>query len=178
MAGLEWSERRLCDDGDCTGLVGNDGRCKVCGRASAFWGDERRRGLRDEPGEPDEPDAFGGGDASSERRAAAGDDDRRLCPDGDCTGILGIDGRCKVCGRAEPGRGDGAARPRRADAAGGDDPDAAEDAEAGAEVAHRGEPAGDDPGDASDQRRLCPDGGCTGLLGADGRCKVCGRGAE
>ncbi|MBE7451897.1 MAG: hypothetical protein HS111_24320 [Kofleriaceae bacterium] len=176
MAGLEWSERRLCDDGDCTGLVGNDGRCKVCGRASAFWGDERRRGMRDEPDEPDEPDEIGDGDARGARRAAAGDDDRRLCPDGDCTGILGIDGRCKVCGRAEPGRAAVAsARARAADGDAADDDAADDDA---ADDAHHGEPAGDDPGDASDQRRLCPDGGCTGLLGPDGRCKVCGRGAE
>jgi hypothetical protein len=28
------------------------------------------------------------------------DDDRELCPDGACIGILGSDGRCKVCGRS------------------------------------------------------------------------------
>jgi hypothetical protein len=28
---------------------------------------------------------------------------------------------------------------------------------------------------AWNQRRLCPDGGCIGVLGADGACGVCGR---
>ena len=28
-----------------------------------------------------------------------------------------------------------------------------------------------------DRRELCPDGGCVGLIGADGLCKVCGRAA-
>jgi hypothetical protein len=30
---------------------------------------------------------------------SAVDADRQLCPDGACTGLLGPDGRCKVCGR-------------------------------------------------------------------------------
>src|SRR6185503_9834135 len=28
-----------------------------------------------------------------------------------------------------------------------------------------------------DQRQLCPDGGCVGVIGPDGTCKVCGRAA-
>lgn len=28
-----------------------------------------------------------------------------------------------------------------------------------------------------DQRQLCPDGACVGLIGSDGTCKVCGRAA-
>src|SRR3954454_6594457 len=28
-----------------------------------------------------------------------------------------------------------------------------------------------------DQRQLCPDGGCVGLIGPEGTCKVCGRAA-
>jgi hypothetical protein len=28
-----------------------------------------------------------------------------------------------------------------------------------------------------DQRQLCPDGGCVGVIGSDGTCKVCGRAA-
>ena len=28
------------------------------------------------------------------------------------------------------------------------------------------------------RRRLCPDGGCIGLIGADGRCNECGRAAD
>ncbi len=29
--------------------------------------------------------------------------------------------------------------------------------------------------DKWDQRMLCPDGGCIGVIGLDGTCKVCGR---
>jgi hypothetical protein len=29
-----------------------------------------------------------------------------------------------------------------------------------------------------DQRELCPDGGCTGVIGPDGLCKTCGRAAQ
>ena len=29
-----------------------------------------------------------------------------------------------------------------------------------------------------ENRELCPDGSCTGVLGADGRCKECGRSAS
>ena len=29
-----------------------------------------------------------------------------------------------------------------------------------------------------DQRELCPDGGCVGVIGPDGTCKVCGRAAQ
>jgi hypothetical protein len=31
--------------------------------------------------------------------------------------------------------------------------------------------------DEWDQRQVCPDGGCVGVIGADGLCKVCGRAA-
>jgi len=30
-------------------------------------------------------------------------DDRRLCPDGACVGVIGDDGRCKVCGKVDDG---------------------------------------------------------------------------
>ena len=29
----EWENRELCPDGACVGLIGSDGKCKVCGRA-------------------------------------------------------------------------------------------------------------------------------------------------
>ena len=31
---VEWRARRLCVDGGCTGVIGPDDRCKVCGRAA------------------------------------------------------------------------------------------------------------------------------------------------
>jgi hypothetical protein len=96
------AKRRLCPDGSCVGVVAADGRCKVCGVL-----DEGAAGLG--------PEAFAGGCATDEdddlgfdRRAVlaaeldTGDFDptRKLCADGSCVGVLGSDGRCKVCGRS------------------------------------------------------------------------------
>ena len=81
-------DRELCPDGSCIGLIGDDGRCRVCGLTS--------------DGQAPEPVAV---TASSPRGVpgdsdGAFDDDRELCPDGACIGILGSDGKCKVCGRS------------------------------------------------------------------------------
>lgn len=31
----EWTDRKLCDDGACVGVIGPDGTCTVCGKQSA-----------------------------------------------------------------------------------------------------------------------------------------------
>jgi hypothetical protein len=31
----EWDDRKLCPDGGCVGLIGDDGKCNVCGRSAA-----------------------------------------------------------------------------------------------------------------------------------------------
>ena len=92
---------------------------------------------------------------------------RDLCPDGGCVGVIGDDGRCRVCGRASEGSPVGERAPASADSD-GDEPDDEIEAE-----------ADDAPGGLTvegdiDDRKLCPDGGCVGLIGDDGRCKVCG----
>jgi hypothetical protein len=75
-------------------------------------------------------------------------DDRTLCPDGACIGVIGADGRCKVCGRSEDG-----AAPVEVEAAA---------------------PADADADSFDPDRRLCPDGNCVGVIGPDDRCKICG----
>lgn len=91
---------------------------------------------------------------------------RRLCPDGSCVGVIGTDGRCSVC-----------ARPPGAAAKAASDEDAEPGAAAAAEPnegAWAAEPvSGFDPG-----RRLCDDGSCVGVVGADGACSTCGRKAD
>jgi len=32
---VEWSERKVCPDGACIGIIGEGGKCNVCGRAEA-----------------------------------------------------------------------------------------------------------------------------------------------
>ncbi len=94
---IDFASRQLCPDGACIGVIGANGRCKVCGRA----GDPS---LAVSAGGP----AYDPVDADDEVDAAAAaelgespfDDDRQLCPDEGCIGVIGSDGRCKVCGRA------------------------------------------------------------------------------
>ena len=102
----EWENRQLCSDGNCIGVIGPDGKCKECGRPGEggvipTGGDEE---IHDEPTAP-EPDAAAASDEeerSGESAAADDGDDwanRRLCPDGNCIGVIGPDGKCKECGR-------------------------------------------------------------------------------
>jgi hypothetical protein len=83
------------------------------------------------------------------------DEDRELCGDGNCLGVI-VDGSCNVCGLVA-----GANAPAPGTPA----------ATMVAEGGHTDEFYDDE------ERRLCPDGACTGLLGSDGKCKECGRSA-
>ena len=110
------SHRRLCPDGACIGVIGDDGRCRVCGRAAAGGGEapprrpgSSRRGSEDAPDDDDAADDGAAdeirhGDADADAKAAAPsgagfDPNRRLCPDGGCIGVIGADGVCTVCGQ-------------------------------------------------------------------------------
>ena len=82
---LDLEERQLCPDGACIGVIGADGKCNVCGRSAdgAEAATEVATATVTET------------EAESETE---GDVDRQLCPDGACIGLIGPDGRCKVCG--------------------------------------------------------------------------------
>jgi hypothetical protein len=98
------AERKLCPDESCIGLIGDEGRCKVCGRPA----------LDAAPGESPDLQAPGpevsaamdaapdGPGETLDSRGGADDDfaERQLCPDGACIGVIGPDGRCRVCGLA------------------------------------------------------------------------------
>jgi hypothetical protein len=102
---------------------------------------------------------------------------RRLCPDGTCIGVIGPDGACSVCGRRADG-GPGAQDPgsRAIESDGGDvrpfeeSFGTDEDAPAYADRAADEASVGFDP-----SRRLCEDGACVGVIGADGACGTCGK---
>jgi hypothetical protein len=95
------SQRRLCPDGACVGLLGNDGKCKVCGTPDPDWTGEMAAAAPPAAPEP-EPEID-----SESVTATASDDDavfdpqRRLCPDEACIGVIGADNRCNVCGRRD-----------------------------------------------------------------------------
>lgn len=129
--------------------------------------------------------------------APADDDDgnwaeRRLCPDGGCVGVVGARGVCGVCGKVDPGF-DAAMAARAAAGAheGGeegeerdDDDEADDDGDGDGDADADG--AGDDDqarpapplrgegGDEWEERKLCEDGACIGVV-IDGRCNTCGR---
>ena len=91
------AQRHLCPDGACTGLVGADGLCAVCGRDG---GPAPERGAAS-AGAPSDADAVEAAAPGGEAEAADGgfDTSRKLCDDGSCVGVIGPDGRCSVCGR-------------------------------------------------------------------------------
>jgi hypothetical protein len=143
----EWEQRQLCPNGGCIGVIGTDGTCKVCGRAAPNWGDERNRGLNDaaDDKEDEEDEQDGADDAAHDRDGVDADD-----PDGpDDDDDDGDD---------DDGDGDD-----------GDDDDDDDD-EAGIQRVEAPVPAKD-----WQRRRLCPDGGCIGVIGTDGTCPVCGK---
>jgi hypothetical protein len=97
---------------------------------------------------------------------------RTLCSDGSCIGVIGTDGKCKECGK--PYEGD----LPEVSTFGDDAPDETEDA-ASETVAEVLEPSeSEDTEDSDDEwenRRLCSDGNCIGVIGPDGKCKECGK---
>ncbi|HYU14791.1 MAG TPA: hypothetical protein VEL05_01915 [Candidatus Acidoferrum sp.] len=156
---FEPARRELCPDGACIGIIGPDGRCRVCGTVGASAvADPRHRGMR--PLAPEEDGADSDGRDSGELDSGELDDERELCPDGTCIGVIGPDGRCKECG----------ARATRAPrVAAGSEARPAVHADAAMESGDESPSSEDD-----DDRELCPDDSCIGLMGPDGRCKVCG----
>ena len=121
----EFVLRELCPNGSCIGLIGPDGRCKECGepgRSARL--DPRRRGmltdreLDEDAGdvaepEPEEPaeEEEGEGETDGLPPADPAFAERQLCPDGECIGIIGPEGRCRECGRSARASIDSAGRP-------------------------------------------------------------------
>jgi hypothetical protein len=122
---------------------------------------------------------------------AASWDQRRLCPDELCIGVLNNLGVCKVCGKlGEPGAPgsdvDSAAADSDDDYGADDDddnadlegPDSDNDDDSDDDADLLGSPSGSaaSPTFADDleQRALCPNELCIGVIDDNGRCKVCG----
>ena len=190
MAVSDWDRRELCPDDTCVGLIGPDGTCKICGRAAPNWGDERRRGTQDDPdgdeGEDEDEDNAPADPIQPAARVAIGGGEwsaRTLCRDGACVGVIGADGTCKVCGKA------GVAAPadeleddeeyeddEYEDEEEDDELAAAADELAGVASSTEVESAKELAqvgGDEEENRKLCPDGACIGVIGPDGKCKIC-----
>jgi hypothetical protein len=94
---------------------------------------------------------------------------RRLCSDESCIGVIGPDGRCKECGKKYEGPlGEGSFGKEESSSE-------ALDLHEGDVVSSEAE-RNEYPSDSDWQnRRLCSDGNCIGVIGPDGRCKECGK---
>ena len=114
----------------------------------------------------DDNDSFGHSDQDWENR--------RLCSDGNCIGVIGPDGRCKECGKNASGETAAAddffSHPET------DNPTDASDAPNMPETENPPNPDMASEADPDwENRRLCSDGNCIGVIGPDGKCKECGK---
>ena len=113
--------RILCSDGACIGVVGEDGKCKVCGlaydgelpEASPTVGGElvESSPLPQDVQRDNEVDERASGEsgqtgASNQVSLLDNDSEERICCSDDmCVGIVGQDGTCGTCGKAYPREG-------------------------------------------------------------------------
>lgn len=95
----DWDSRRLCTDGTCVGVIGPDGRCRVCGAESPVG----ESGHSSPPARRKEAERTAEPAGSDDEDQAGFDRERRLCTDGSCIGVIGPSGRCKVCGKPYQG---------------------------------------------------------------------------
>lgn len=89
-------------------------------------------------------------------------ENRTLCPDGNCIGVIGSNGRCGECGK-ECGMPSG---------------NPSEGAQTKTETVNTpiyGSTQDPESDPDWENRKLCPDGNCIGVVGPDGRCGECGK---
>lgn len=187
QTGFDPSDRELCPDGACIGVIGDDGRCAECGKGSAKNTPSAGRKVSNDDAPP--PTAALPTAMAAEKSTPAGprevegddfDPDRReLCPDGACIGVIGSDGQCAECGKSASS---GSRAPATTSSTPSHDEGSEADADSDSDPAStdqddKSDESSDDP-PADDERELCPDGACIGVIGSNGRCKVCGTRAE
>ena len=107
---------------------------------------------------------------------------RVLCSDGNCIGVIGPDGRCKECGNEYEGtlaedyfsesEGPDAADNHFSEREG---PSAADNSFEKEDSSLEDKPHETAGSDDWQDRVLCSDGNCIGVIGPDGRCKECGK---
>lgn len=95
-------------------------------------------------------------------------ENRTLCIDESCIGVIGPDGRCKECGKPFAGEQKQ------------DTPHTHDDDEPSYKEDHSEDEENDLPLDIEsdidwENRTLCIDESCIGVIGPDGRCKECGK---
>ncbi len=106
LTDLEWESRVLCPDGNCIGVIGQDGRCSECGKKYDVVLAENplpeKESFPPEDLTPDKEDLSSDEEPIQDPSDSENSDDwqdRLLCSDGNCIGVIGADGRCKECGK-------------------------------------------------------------------------------
>ncbi len=100
-------------------------------------------------------------------------DHRVLCSDGNCIGVIGSDGCCKECGKKYEGD-----LPVQSPSENEDQPVAPEKVESSSEAIEIPEVADAPVDEEWENRVLCSDDACIGIIGPDGKCKECGKPLE
>ena len=97
---------------------------------------------------------------------------RTLCSDESCIGVIGQDGRCKECGLPYAGPFDATSE----ESVASDFEEADPEDEISEELEEIGEHGTETQTDIEwEQRTLCSDESCIGVIGPDGLCKECGK---
>ena len=178
-APAEWTKRILCSDGACIGVIGADGRCKVCGKpakgeapAASADIDHDSGSLADRDdgdataGDDDDDDDDEGEDEDDEDGDDEDDDDDEESADDDKRSAAAAGERAT----GKPTAGTAVAAP--SSVAGAAATAAALDAEL---LAAANDMAAALPKETDFDRKLCPDGACVGVIGDNGRCRICGK---
>jgi len=86
---------------------------------------------------------------------------RILCSDESCIGTIGPDGKCKECGKTYEGELPEGHAEKRVDSV--------------ISEGHKHDSAVLEKDEDWDNRVLCSDESCIGVIGSDGKCKECGK---
>ena len=103
---------------------------------------------------------------------------RMLCSDGNCIGVIGSDGRCKECGKEYDGSLTEVHFTEKEGSSPADNSFEKEDPSL-EDMPHEAAESNDNDESIRDDdwqnRVLCSDGNCIGVIGPDGRCRECGK---
>ena len=106
-------------------------------------------------------------------------ENRKLCSDPACIGVIGSNGQCKECGKPYEGEvfGDSPfAEPEPESESEFETDDIVdEQREASDEEAEAVDDDDSVPDEEWENRKLCSDPACIGVVGPEGRCKECGK---
>ena len=116
--------------------------------------------MSDEPAGVNSKEEYDSGDSDWENRT--------LCSDESCIGIIGPDGHCKECGRPYE-------KPHEQPQAEDEESTSAQSDSQPAEDSLGEAPPASDSDNDWENRTLCSDESCIGVIGPDGRCKECGK---